>query len=253
MVSSFWISSFSSLLLRVFLLPSLPEYLWKMATKVQRAWSKGHDMIRTRNREKDLAGGGGKGRKTKNQKSLFLVFFSVQFFFFKLIFFNGPRFAFFDPIPRESWKRSSFFFFASVQNETGGEKGSAHPRKRLLKRGVFFKKKMGGGDGRVGPKRDSQRAGIWSNLIVLNIFLFIFILIPPPLPAVFGRGLQRGFHLSYNFHLMTTFKAVSKVIPSGWAGLGSQFHTPHPKKTWSSFVWIFLSLLIFPSAWSLLG
>lgn len=33
MVSSFWISSFSSFLLRVCLSPSLPEYLWKMATR----------------------------------------------------------------------------------------------------------------------------------------------------------------------------------------------------------------------------
>lgn len=44
MVSSFWISSFSSFLLKVFLSPSLPEYLWKMATRRPMAWSRGHAM-----------------------------------------------------------------------------------------------------------------------------------------------------------------------------------------------------------------
>lgn len=78
MVSSFWISSFSSLLLRVFLLPSLPEYLWKTATKVQRAVSTGQDMIRTRNRERDLAG----REKDKIESFFLVVFFSVRFFFF---------------------------------------------------------------------------------------------------------------------------------------------------------------------------
>ena len=39
--SSFLISSFSSFLLRVSLLPSLPEYLWKVLTIVVRAFSRG--------------------------------------------------------------------------------------------------------------------------------------------------------------------------------------------------------------------
>lgn len=43
--SSFLISSFSSLLLRVSLLPSLPEYLWKVVTIVVRAFSRGVSMM----------------------------------------------------------------------------------------------------------------------------------------------------------------------------------------------------------------
>lgn len=39
--SSFLISSLSSFLLRVSLLPSLPEYLWKVVTIVVRAFSRG--------------------------------------------------------------------------------------------------------------------------------------------------------------------------------------------------------------------
>ena len=43
--SSFWISSFSSFLLRVSLLPSLPEYLWKVVTIVAQAFSRGVSMM----------------------------------------------------------------------------------------------------------------------------------------------------------------------------------------------------------------
>lgn len=53
--SSFLTSSFSSLLLRVSLLPSLPEYLWKVVTIVVKAFSRGVSMVTVN------SGGSGEG------------------------------------------------------------------------------------------------------------------------------------------------------------------------------------------------